>query len=155
MAVPRSDVNLPRMKRGHTLIELLTVLMLLATLLAIAMPRVSAWRDTAAARAARDELAARLSWTRIAATSHGGAALVVDLRGARYRVDLGDGVVAHSGDLRDLYGVVIETGTARDSLVLRYDALGIGRTTGGTLRIRRGDAAAGLTVTPYGRYRRW
>jgi prepilin-type N-terminal cleavage/methylation domain-containing protein len=155
MALPRPALNLPRMKRGHTLIELLTVLTLLAILLAIATPRVSAWRDAAAARAARDELAARLAWTRIAAASHGGAALILDLPGARYRVELGDGVTARAGDLRGVYGVAIESGTARDSLVLRYDALGIGRTTGGTLHVRRGDAVAGLTVTPYGRYRRW
>jgi Tfp pilus assembly protein FimT len=143
------------MRTAHTLVELLTALLLTAILLAIAMPRVSAWRDAAAARAARDELAARLAWTRIAAASHGGAALVLDIPAARYRVELVDGIAAHSGDLRALFGVVIESTTTQDSLVLRYDALGIGRTTGGTLRVRRGAAVAGLTITPYGRYRRW
>jgi type II secretory pathway pseudopilin PulG len=143
------------MKPGHTLLELLAVLLIMAMLLAIGTPRVAEWRDAAAARAARDELAARLSWTRIAAASRGGAALIIDFPAARYRIDLGDDGPAHAGDLRELYGVAIESGAALDSLVLRYDALGIGRTTGGTLRVRRGAAVAGLTVTPYGRFRRW
>jgi type II secretory pathway pseudopilin PulG len=143
------------MKPGHTLLELLCVTLLLAVLLAVGLPRMSGWRDGAAARAARDELAARLSWTRVAATSHGGAKLVLDLPSARYRIELGEGISVHHGNLRDLYGVALEGASARDSLVLRYDALGIGRTTGGTLYVRRGAAVAALTVTPFGRFRRW
>ncbi len=143
------------MRHGYTLFELLTVLLVMAVLLAIAVPPAAHWRDAAAVRGARDELAGRLAWTRIAATSHGGAALVLDIPAAAYRIELGDGVTAHRGDLGRGYGVVIETSASRDSLVLRYDALGVGRTTGGTLQVRRGRAAAGLTVSPYGRYRRW
>jgi prepilin-type N-terminal cleavage/methylation domain-containing protein len=143
------------MRNGHTLTELITVLLLLAILLAIALPPVRGWRDAAATRGARDELAARLSWTRIAAVSHGGAVLVLDIPAARYRVELGGGVTAHEGDLRNLYGVAIQSAAVRDTLVLRYDGLGIGRTTGVTLYVRRGAAVSGLTISPYGRYRRW
>jgi prepilin-type N-terminal cleavage/methylation domain-containing protein len=143
------------MRRGYTLLEILIVLMVTAILLSIAVPAGARWRDAAAARAARDELASRLCWTRIAAASHGGATLVLDIQAARYRVDLGNGGFAHAGDLRRAHGVHLGMATARDSLVLRYDAVGIGRTTGGTLHVRRGAAVAGLTITPYGRFRRW
>jgi Tfp pilus assembly protein FimT len=143
------------MRTGHTLIELLVVFMLLALLFGMGVPHVGRWRDVAAVRAAREELAAHLAWTRVAAATHGGAALILDLPSGQYRVQLADGTTARRADPAARYGVMIEATTASDSLVLRYDAIGIGRTTGGTLRLRRGRAVAGLTVTPYGRYRRW
>ncbi|HUE76914.1 MAG TPA: prepilin-type N-terminal cleavage/methylation domain-containing protein, partial [Longimicrobiales bacterium] len=64
--------------RGTTLIELLMVLLLLGLLLALAVPPMARWRDAVAARAARDELAAGLAWTRLSALSHGGSTIVVD-----------------------------------------------------------------------------
>jgi len=42
-----------------------------------------------------------------------------------------------------------------DTVVLRFDALGVGRMTSRTFRVRRGSAEAGLTVATYGRVRRW
>jgi prepilin-type N-terminal cleavage/methylation domain-containing protein len=143
------------MRRGHTLIELLTVTTILAVMVGLALPPAGRWRDAAAVRAARDDVAGRLAWTRVAASYHGGAVLVLDVPGARYRVELPDGTSAYQADLRQLYGVSMESAGVKDTLLLRYDGLGIGRTTGGTLRFRRGGATAGLTVTPYGRYRRW
>jgi prepilin-type N-terminal cleavage/methylation domain-containing protein len=140
---------------GVTLIELLAVMLLLAILLGMAMPRVGRWRDAAAVGGARDELAARLAWTRIAAASQGGAALVVELPTGRYRIEAADGRELLEADLASRFGVVVATPGVQDSVVLRYDALGIGRMTGRTLHVRRGDAVAGLTVSPYGRFRRW
>jgi prepilin-type N-terminal cleavage/methylation domain-containing protein len=140
---------------GVTLIELLAVMLLLAVLLGMSVPRFGRWRDAVAVGGARDELAARLAWTRIAAASQGGAALILDVPGGRYRVELADGARAVEADLGARFGVVVETPGVQDSVVLRYDALGIGRMTGRTVQVRRGDAVAGLTVSPYGRYRRW
>jgi prepilin-type N-terminal cleavage/methylation domain-containing protein len=140
---------------GYTLIELLVVLLVLAILLAAAVPPVGRWRDGAAARAARDELAGRLAWTRIASASHGGARMVVEIPDGRVRVDLGDGSPRHVEDLAARYGVRVEAAGAVDSIVLQFDALGIGRMTGRTIQVRRNGAVAGLTVTPFGRYRRW
>jgi prepilin-type N-terminal cleavage/methylation domain-containing protein len=141
--------------RGFTLIELLAVLLLLSVMMGMAMPRTARWRDAAAVGGARDELAARLAWTRIAAASQGGATLILEIPDGRYRVELADGRTALGGDLANRFGVRVEAGGVQDSVVLRYDALGIGRMTGRTLGFRRGDAMARLTVSPYGRYRRW
>jgi Tfp pilus assembly protein FimT len=137
------------------MIELLAVLMLLSILLGMAMPGATRWRDAAAVGAARDELAARLAWTRIAAASRGGAALVLELPAGRYRVELADGFAVHESDLSERFGVTIRTTGSADSVVLRYDALGIGRMTARTLEVRRGEAVGGLTVSAYGRFRRW
>jgi prepilin-type N-terminal cleavage/methylation domain-containing protein len=141
--------------RGFTLVELLIVLAVLGVLMGMSMPQLGRWRDAAAATGARDELAARLARTRVAAATNGGAALVLDVRTGRYRVDLGDGTSAVEGDLAERYGVVVESAGVQDSLVLRYDALGIGRMTGRTILLRRGAAVAGIVVSPYGRFRRW
>jgi prepilin-type N-terminal cleavage/methylation domain-containing protein len=143
------------MRHGYTLIEVLAVLLLLAVLLSMAVPPVARWRDAAAVNGARDELAARLAWTRIAAASQGGAALVLELPRGRYRVELADGRAAVEADLASRFGVVVETAGGQDSVVLRYDALGIGRMAGQTLLVRRGGAVSGLVVSPYGRFRRW
>lgn len=140
---------------GYTLIELLLVLLVLAILLSLAVPPFARWRDAAAANAARDELAARLAWTRIAAASRGGAQLVLEIPAGRYRVDVADGSHAPTDHLGARYGVTVQTAGNPDSVVMRFDALGIGRMTGRSLQIRRGSAVAGLTITPFGRYRRW
>ncbi|MGK7311260.1 MAG: hypothetical protein ACN0LA_03400 [Candidatus Longimicrobiales bacterium M2_2A_002] len=139
---------------GHTLIETIVALALLAGLLSIAAPAMVRWRDEAAVRSARDELAAALGWTRLAAVSHGGAALVLDPIAARLSVSVVRGNEPPPVDLGRRYGVIIDPGTDRP-VVLRYDALGIGRLTSRTIRIRRGAAEVGVTVSAYGRYRRW
>lgn len=139
---------------GHTLIETIVVLAILAGLLSIGVPATLRWRDDAAVRAARDELAASLGWARLAAVSHGGAALVLDPLAARYSIDVGRGSDPPPVDLGRRYGVTVDPGTVRP-VVLRYDALGIGRLTSRTIRIRRGGSEAGVTVSAYGRYRRW
>lgn len=141
--------------RGFTLVELLVVMALLSILLGMSVPHVGRWRDAVAAGGARDELLARLAWTRIAAASNGGAALVVDLERGEYRVELEDGTIARAGTPGARHGVVIESPGAQDSVVLRYDGLGIGRMTGRTILVRRGRAVAGLVVSPWGRARRW
>jgi prepilin-type N-terminal cleavage/methylation domain-containing protein len=142
------------MRHGHTLLELVTVLAILAILAGSAAPTAARWRDAAAVTAARDEVVTRLAWTRMAAASHGGARLVLDVAGGVYRVELADGRVAHHADLHARHRVTVLAGTA-DSLDLRFDGLGIGRMTGRTIQFQRGRVVAGLTISPYGRFRRW
>lgn len=142
------------MRYGHTLLELITVLMILAILAGTAAPAAGRWRDAAAVTAARDEVATRLAWTRMAAASQGGARLVLDVATGVYRVELADGRVAHQADLHARHRVTIRAGAA-DSLDLRFDALGVGRMTGRTIQFQRGHVEAGLTISPFGRFRRW
>jgi prepilin-type N-terminal cleavage/methylation domain-containing protein len=141
-------------RSGYTLIELIVVMAVLGTLLAVALPPAVRWRDAAAVRSARDELAAGLALTRMAAASHGGAALVLDPVAGAFVTRTDRGRVLDDVDLAGRYGVRLDPGT-EEPVVFYYDALGIGRLTNRTVRIRRGAAEAGVTVGAYGRYRRW
>ena len=139
---------------GYTLLELLIVLTLVGTLAAIGLPPLNRWRDEAAAHAARDELIGALAWTRVAATGHGGATLVLEPAIGRFWTELGDGSRRPTTDLEARYRVSIEAG-GTGAVHLHYDALGIGRRTNRTIRIRRGAAEAGVTISAYGRARPW
>ncbi len=144
---------------GYTLIELLVVLSVLGVILAITMPPLTRWRDAAAVHAARDELAGALAWTRVAAVSHQGATLVLDPHTGRFWIRFGSVDAGTATDLAGRYRVRIDAGAAAaadaDPVLFHYDALGIGRLANRTVRIRRGKAEAGLTVSAYGRFRRW
>lgn len=139
---------------GFTLVEMIMVMTVLATLLGIALPPTARWRHAAAVRTARDELAAGLAWTRMAAASHGGASLVLDPLTGRFWTRTADGRDSEPVDLQARYGVRVDAGSD-DPVVFPYDALGIGRLTSRTVYVRRGSAEAGLTVSAYGRCRRW
>jgi Tfp pilus assembly protein FimT len=143
----------PIMQRpAFSLMELALVLTLLATVLLTAAPVMSRARAALALRAARADLVAALAATRAQAVLTGGARLVVTPAG-ELRVERADGVPLRDPIPLELrYGVTIVT--ARNlPVVLRYDALGIGRMTNATLQLRRGEAVVTVTVSAYGRAR--
>ena len=155
MAVPRSDVHRRGMRpTGYTLLETMAALALLCVVLGIALPPVARWRDDAAVRAARDEIAAELAAARMAAVARGGAGLVVDPVTGRVWVVSGAGRAGEAIDVAGRYGVRLRVGPGGPVLIA-YDALGIGRLGSRTIEVRRGRAAGGLTVSAYGRVRRW
>lgn len=138
---------------GHSLIELLVVLGVLGILSGLAMPPAARARDRVAVRAARDELAAALALTRLTAATSGGAHLLVDP--ATGRVSITTARAEHPTlDLTRSHGVSLEVGGG-GPVEIRYDALGIGRFANRTIAVRRGAAVAGLTISAYGRFRRW
>lgn len=139
-------------RAGFTLLELALILALLATVFLVAAPVLNRARAVLAIRAARAEVIAAIAATRAHAVLTGGAQLVITPP-SELRVERADGVaLGEPVRLVERYGVTIDT--ARDrAVVLRYDALGIGRMANTTLRIRRGDAVATITVAAYGRAR--
>lgn len=139
---------------GYTLFELILVLTLLAILLAVAVPRAGRWRDGLAVRSAREDVAAALAWTRLAAAARGGAALHLDPVDDAIWTSYGDGSTTPRVSLAGRYGVALDPG-ASGAIAVRYDLLGIGRVASRTVRITRGSAVAGVTVSAYGRFRRW
>jgi type II secretory pathway pseudopilin PulG len=140
-------------RAGQSLIELVFTASILAVLLGLAAPPARLTLDTAAVRAARDALAGRLAVTRAAAIARGGATL--EVHAATGMVRIRDAQGRQVGDDLDLagYRVDIGTGAAHDPVLIRFDALGIGRMAGRTFVITRGRAEARLTVSAYGRWR--
>jgi prepilin-type N-terminal cleavage/methylation domain-containing protein len=142
---------------GHTLPELLVVLAVLAIAVSMTAPRVRSGLDVYAVRAARDATAAALAQARALAMARGSAVVVVD--GAKGTVALeapAGRAVGEAVQVSALFHVDIEADDAPGAtVVLRFDALGIGRFSNHTLRFHRGAFAAHLTLSSYGRPRRW
>lgn len=137
---------------GYTLIELSFVLMLSALLLAVAVAPMRHARSVLAVRAARADLAALLAVTRSTAIAAGGAALVVDVAAGSAWIESVPGV--RVGDVQHLAARhhVALTG-ASPLLVVRYDALGIGRISNAVVRVRSGSVTGTITISAYGRVR--
>lgn len=143
--------------RGTTLLELALVLSILGVLLGISYPVLRRGADGIAARGARDALGMGVARARVVAVARGGAALVVDLPGARFWIEsvAGD-TVGVPVDLAVRYGVRLTTdGSGAERVALRFDGLGIGRVVNRTFHLRRGNAEAHLTLSAYGRPRTW
>ena len=135
---------------GFSLLELLIVLSVMAILLALALPRVSAARDGAAVRSAMSELGAAFSTARGAAISRR-ALVAVILDTARGAVEVRSaGQTLLRRPLRSIYGIALASN--RDSAV--YDARGLGYgVTNLTVVVRRGAMLDTLTMSRLGRVR--
>lgn len=141
-----------RTRAGFSLIELITATIILAVMAGIAVPPMVRARDAIAVRSARAELAAAVATARSTAVLTGGASMIIDVPNDVAWID----APAFRGPLRyDVglrYGVTLRS--ARDAPVtLRFDALGIGRMTSSTVRIRRGTSEVALVISAYGRVR--
>ncbi len=143
-----------RTQRGYTLIELVLVLAFTGVLVTFAAPPLLHWRDAAAVHAARDDLTGALASVRVEAVAHGGGALVLDPVAGVGWAAYDDGTTEAPIDLRARHGVVLDVGAAAP-VRIRYDGLGIGRMASRRIEVRRGRAVAGVTVSAYGRVRRW
>ncbi|HET9947475.1 MAG TPA: hypothetical protein VFQ22_00990 [Longimicrobiales bacterium] len=138
--------------RGYTLVEMTLVLLLLGLTTASVAPGARRWRDRAAVLSAREAVIGLLAQARLAAVERGGASVRLSADGDRAELVAG-GVVLRAADLGAELGVDLQLG-ASVAAELRYDALGIGRMASRTLQFRRGDQAATLVVSSYGRARR-
>lgn len=145
-----------RLTTGHTLPELLIVLAILGIVASMSAPRVVGAVDAFAVRGARDATAALIARARVLAVARGSAVLMVDGATSSLRLEspvgrLDGAPVALSGPLR----VDVETDGVVAVVALRFDGLGVGRFANHTMRFHRGRAEARLTLSSYGRPRRW
>jgi prepilin-type N-terminal cleavage/methylation domain-containing protein len=146
-----------RSRGGTTLPELLVVLAILAVVATMTMPRVGRALDVYATRAARDGLAAAVGRARVLAIARGSAAVRLDAAAGSLEVRAPAGAAAAEDlPLSSLFGVRCELdGSPAAVVLLHFDALGIGRFSNYTLRCHRNGAEAFLTLSSYGRPRRW
>jgi Tfp pilus assembly protein FimT len=140
--------------RGHTLLELVAVLLLLALAFGAAIPAGGRLRDRAAVIAARESVAGLVAEARAAAVAHGGADVLVESGPWRAWYVAGDSV-RRTLPIESELGVSVLLGRGRLSTEVHYDALGLGRVASETLVFTRGGQQSGLVLSAYGRVRRW
>ncbi len=139
--------------RGHTLIELLFVLFLTGVTAAAVVPAAREYRDRAAVTAAREAVVGLLAEARLGAMERGRGAVRIVARPWRAAAIAGDSAV-RAVDLSAAYGVDLSLSGSPDTVEIRYDALGLGRVASRTLVFERGDQAASLVVSAFGRVSR-
>ena len=138
---------------GATLFELLIVLSILGTLLTIALPRLRTGMDALAVRAARENAFGLFSRARIAAQQHGGADINLSALDDRITLRSPSGAIITESLFAPQH--IDLTMDGADSVTLRYDAYGLGRMMSRTVTLRARAAVAGLTISSFGRVRRW
>jgi type II secretory pathway pseudopilin PulG len=136
---------------GTTIIELLVVVIVIAALAAIALPRFRAAADRFAARSAIQEAQSLFTFARRSAiTRRTTVGVITDTSRGIIIVRVGSLELAHIG-LRARYGVRLTT--SRDSM--SYDPRGLGYGAANlTIVARRGEGAETLFVSRLGRTRR-
>lgn len=139
------------MRTGTTLVELVTVLSLVAIVLAMGLPRWRAQLDRAAATAAANSAAATLDRARQSAVRSGAPATVrVDERRGSLTVTVGRDTLA-TLPLGTLHGVTLRA--SRDSITFAPTGLGYGAANTQLVIVRR-SAAETVSVSRLGRIRR-
>ena len=139
--------------RGHTLVELTFVLLLLGVAVSSIAPTARKARDRAAVVAAREMLVGLVAEARRAAIETGAASVRLLESGGVAEVVTADAVLRRVAIGSEL-GVSLELEGGRSDVELRYDALGLGRMASQTVVLRRAEAVAELVVSSYGRVRR-
>jgi type II secretory pathway pseudopilin PulG len=138
------------MSPGHTLVELLFVLTLLAAGASVSAPAARKWSDRAAVVMAREDVVAVLLEARSLAVASGGGSVTFIVNPPSFRL----GTATAQREPRPVRWdttVAMSLGAERDSATVRFDGLGIGRFSNRTIRLERGDASASVVVSSYGR----
>jgi type II secretory pathway pseudopilin PulG len=141
------------MRNGTTLLELTTVLTLLGVLMSLAVPRLTSYRDRAIVLGAREGVIGLVTTARRLAVERGGATLHLRTDPARAFVVSGNDTV-FGPPFGSPEHPALALGSGRSAIELPFDGLGLGRFTSATIRLTRGDAAAAIVVSAYGRARR-
>jgi type II secretory pathway pseudopilin PulG len=150
MQIDRSSRTRPGRHPGTTLAELCVVVLLVAVLSSVALPRLRDARDRAAARGAIQETSAIFSLARRAAiTRRAVVAVVMDTGSGSIIVRIGPSVLVDR-ELRAQFGVRLLA--SRDSM--SYDPRGLGYGAANlNVVAQKGRAAETLSVSRLGRTR--
>ena len=140
------------MNRGHTLLELALVLLILSLVggMGVGLSRHST--DRLAVAQAREEAAALFHHARAEARLRGGARVEVGSDGRLALWVGGDEAIEVVDPSR--VGVRVEIVGSREEASVVFGPMGIGRAASLTLRFERGRAESSLVISSYGRLRR-
>ena len=139
---------------GATMVELLVLMAVMGVLCTIGTVSVARTLDRVAVLTARDGLAAHVAEARALALARGSALVVVDPTTSSSRIESPEGVSA-GRSLHLVRGTRLTIDGRSDPVMLEFDGRGVGVLAGRTFRIRRNGAEARLTLSSYGRPRRW
>ena len=147
--MPRSFFLSPR-PAGFTILELVTVLLLIGFSLSGLLPAARRHLDRSAVLGAREEMAGLFHRARGEAVAFGGARLHLDSDSASATLFAGGEEVDHVAFMEE-YRVSLALSNDRTDAELNFDPLGLGRVASQTLRFIRGEAEARLVVSSFGR----
>jgi len=149
----RLPTRWPSANRGFTLLEVITVITLLALVLGRALPALGTLQDRMAVVGAREASVGLLHRTRMEAIAGGGAALVIDARRGTLTLESGGETILRQNLSAD-YSVSLGLSSARSGVTIVFDAMGLGRVASQTVRFTRGEAVTHLVISSYGRVTR-
>jgi Tfp pilus assembly protein FimT len=141
------------MRRGHTLAELCTTLLILTVGVSFVAPAARHLQDRMAVVAAREAVAGLVAEARVQAMVRGSAVVVVETSPATVSLE-SPGRPSRRIPVQADLGVEIALSRGRPAAELRYNVLGLGQVASETVSFRRGRAVAALVVSGYGRVRR-
>ena len=139
--------------RGHTLVELLFVLVISGVTVSALAPTARRQRDRALVIGAREAVVGLLAEARATAMEVGAASVRITTIPAKAEALVG-GVAVRAAALDADFGVALALSGSAVEVELAYDALGLGRVASQTITFRRGAETAELLVSGYGRVRR-
>jgi Tfp pilus assembly protein FimT len=132
---------------------LAAALTLLSILLGWGLPWLRTGLDRWAVLGAREALVSAISTARATALERGGSWLVVDPANTRVTWGVGPDSLGWRG-LSEGRGVRLLDGRGVETVV-RFDDLGRGQVASRTFTLVKGGARGGVSLSSYGRVRRW
>ena len=141
-------------RMGATLYELLITISVLGVLTTVAAPQIKTTLEVLALRAARESVFGLFTRARSLALQQGGASIELSAQGDRVTVRLPSCMIEEELLLAP-QSVDLLPDASADPVILRYDAYGLGRMMSRTITLASGNARGGLTVSSFGRVRRW
>ena len=147
------DAGVGHGRAGFTLLEMMVALVLASLLLGWSVPRLRSKLDRWAVLGARETLVSIVGSARATALVRGEGWVQIDA--ATGAVAWGSGPDSLGlNDLSDEWGVRVLDGPGVGTPV-RFDDLGRGQLASRTFTLVRGGATGGVSLSSYGRVRRW
>ncbi len=139
---------------GYTLLELVTVLLLLGVAFSLSLPPSARLLDRMVVVGAREATVGLFHQVRMEAVARGGAVLEFQADPPLILLRAGGVVLLRDSVAGGEKGVGLILSGGRSRSTLTFDALGLGRVASQTLRFRRGGSEAVLVVSSLGRVTR-
>lgn len=130
-------------ERGFTLVELISVMILVGILSVVFLPRL-AYINTAAVQGSRDDLIAALFFAQQASMARSSPSRTIRLQTTATQVTVTESVTSPSVSTKTIYSVSMHRGATLSIATLNYDKLG--RTNAQNITVTGSGNSAGVTA---------